>query len=1716
MSILQVKKATNSGVSIPDVFIARGSKDIHNFSSLNGSYSLIELPKIRKDRTKFIKDWAKKNKLFSTILILPLTACGGEEIVPGSSGSSSSNAAGSSPSISGFVFDGYLQGTTVYLDLNSDGIQDANEPTGVTNSGGYFSFDIEAGDETAPVVAVAGGVDVDTGEVFRGTLTAPAGSSTVSPITTLVHEVMQSGSVTKAQAVSYIQSALSLSGVDLLNVDPFAGAGNADLAKATTLLGSLMQVGGDDSEADLILDTVTNKVLLQVTGSTISPTFDLRAELTDETWVGTTLTDAVPAMANIALAAQVYSQKATTIAQAASVEDLATLQSGSNVVFGPDGITLSEGFSLNISAEDADGQAISGSGTVAITGVETQQAADFSKISVSGVATATAADDLTFTGVLSPELTLVIEGAKVLTASATVLNGKSVSGDGQVIVTDLDQTLDADLSQITVTGSIQAVFSSSGTFTGNLGTVEMLVADGQTLTAGFSNLDGKTINHDGTEDNQSLVVEIDAATAAADLSQINSNLLDITSNIVETLTFSGNLQGASTSIADGVTMTIPGNLADGQLIGGTGNIIVTQLSQADSLLGITSTGTKTTNVDADLSFTGDFGTGFSINVAAAAELTLDASLATAQSITGDGSVQVINLQDTTLIDLSGITANSLSANISGTGDVVFQGASQFGSAAISVNNSGSSAFSTGVDFGTSSISVSAGSTLVLSTTQVQALSANGTIVGAAASGSEAAANVYVNTGDVLSSTAAETATATVKIEISGGVLTFDLPEDGDDVLILSADSSINLNGGTLVVDSGNLDVNLLTNSDQFAGIDNVIVNSGLTLSASQLEELTSAEGGLNVDTSGSGSLVVEVSSEADIEAVKEAMLKLTTTSELPAIGVEASDTAKGADDTVKASLDSALADAASEIAENAGVSVSVTQTDGGVILVAPGLKILDADDASGLYKLDGAGSAAPSFVVSLPNAPAPNSDAAITIYDSNGAEIVTALLSSLTTTDDAATGISTVTLVPATAISEADSGSYYATVSGVEINGSVAKSNNVKYVVDETPPEVTFSIADPTISIGESTAIKISLTEKVKGFTAEDITLSYTDDNDVVIAPLGQLTELNSFDGGQNWSAVFSPNIDTEGNLSLTIGAGAFTDLAGNTNSEATSNPIKIDTLAPAAPSKLKIRELVNATDADTGINFLGAKEAGATVSLTFGSGLTKQSEASDEGAEAWDIQLTKEEISGLGEGPEDVKITQTDAVGNKSLVAAKVKFNIDTTADENSDLQVVVSDKLINNLEKTAVAFNVNGLDNDATATVTFSQGVTVVQSTDRVVDLSNFNDGPISVSVSASDTAGNTATGTKPDSITLDTVAPTIEAVSTSWGSVINAADDDNDGTVTVTTNGAADGQTVTVALNRTDYTGTVSSDSVEITIPAADLQALTDGDTYNLTADVSDAAGNAAVQNDAISFAVDVTAPTIEAVSASWGNAVNAADEVSEGTVTVTTKGAEDGQTVTVALNGTDYTGDVSSGSAAITIPAADLQALTEGDTYNLTANVSDAAGNAAVQDSDTTSFAVDVTAPTIGTVSTSWGSVINAAEVGSDGTVTVTTVGAEDGQTVTVALNGTDYTGDVSGGSVAITIPAADLQALTDDSTYSLTANVSDAAGNAAAQNDTTSFAVDVTAPTIETVSASWGNAVNAADDDNDGTVTVTTKGAEDGQTVTVALNGTDYTGDVYKR
>ena len=75
--------------------------------------------------------------------------------------------------------------------------------------------------------------------------------------------------------------------------------------------------------------------------------------------------------------------------------------------------------------------------------------------------------------------------------------------------------------------------------------------------------------------------------------------------------------------------------------------------------------------------------------------------------------------------------------------------------------------------------------------------------------------------------------------------------------------------------------------------------------------------------------------------------------------------------------------------------------------------------------------------------------------------------------------------------------------------------------------------------------------------------------------------------------------------------------------------------------------------------------------------------------------------------------------------------------------------------------------------------------------------------------------------NNFSADTSPPTITAIQTtafSWGSVLNATEDNSDGTVSVTTSGVEDGQTLTITLNGATYTNIVSSNASTVTISAA----------------------------------------------------------------------------------------------------------------------------------------------------------------------------------------------------------------------------------------------------------------------------------------------------------
>ncbi|WP_369178915.1 FG-GAP-like repeat-containing protein [Candidatus Thiodubiliella endoseptemdiera] len=129
--------------------------------------------------------------------------------------------------------------------------------------------------------------------------------------------------------------------------------------------------------------------------------------------------------------------------------------------------------------------------------------------------------------------------------------------------------------------------------------------------------------------------------------------------------------------------------------------------------------------------------------------------------------------------------------------------------------------------------------------------------------------------------------------------------------------------------------------------------------------------------------------------------------------------------------------------------------------------------------------------------------------------------------------------------------------------------------------------------------------------------------------------------------------------------------------------------------------------------------------------------------------------------------------------------------------------------------------------------------------------------------DAVGNivTTTGTYPIELdrNVDGVVPTIGDITLNWGDILNAIEDNSNGTVTVATTGVENNQEVSLVINQKTYTGTVTSNSATITVAATDLQALTHGQTYSYKVNIKDTAGNPAIEKIG-DFKVDTVAPTV----------------------------------------------------------------------------------------------------------------------------------------------------------------------------------------------------------------------------------------------------------------
>ncbi len=144
-------------------------------------------------------------------------------------------------------------------------------------------------------------------------------------------------------------------------------------------------------------------------------------------------------------------------------------------------------------------------------------------------------------------------------------------------------------------------------------------------------------------------------------------------------------------------------------------------------------------------------------------------------------------------------------------------------------------------------------------------------------------------------------------------------------------------------------------------------------------------------------------------------------------------------------------------------------------------------------------------------------------------------------------------------------------------------------------------------------------------------------------------------------------------------------------------------------------------------------------------------------------------------------------------------------------------------------------------------------------------------------------------------------------------------------------------------------------------------------------------------------------------------------------------------------------------------------THGASFSYQVRVIDDAGN--VGNTANQAITIDTAAPTIMIDTISGDDVLNAQEAQSNLSISGTTTGVEDGQHVTVIFNGQSYDAVVAGDAWTTIVPSADLaHAVLPDSQYSVTADVSDLAGNPAPQASRTLTVDEAALVTLTIVTA----------------------------------------------
>jgi len=599
-----------------------------------------------------------------------------------------------------------------------------------------------------------------------------------------------------------------------------------------------------------------------------------------------------------------------------------------------------------------------------------------------------------------------------------------------------------------------------------------------------------------------------------------------------------------------------------------------------------------------------------------------------------------------------------------------------------------------------------------------------------------------------------------------------------------------------------------------------------------------------------------------------------------------------------------------------------------------------------------------------------------------------------------------------------------ATATDAAGNASAASSGLSIEIDAITPaaPGAPDMTADTDLGVSSSDNITSDTTPTFSGLAAANATITVISSQD---GTLGTATS----NGSGLWTYTAGSALSS-GSHNITATA---TDSAGNTSSASSALAIEIDTTAPTITSIARQTPGVEVTNADSVTFRITFSDAVANVDSTdFAasgpSGATFG--VAQNSTSVYDITVSGGDMAGLSAtvdlglaGGQNISDLAGNVISN-TTPGSEQTYTLDNTAP--SGYLVILDDDPVTVANQTATSFTFAGAEVGAgySYTLTSSGGAgsvantgTISTATDQIsgIDVSGLPDGTLTLSVTLTDTAGNTGTAAT-DTATKEAQPPQINSITVAGsplGSATsvdftvafteaaqNISTDDFALTTTGTAAGtiasvsSATGATVTVTVNAISGDGTIR----------LDLDAATN---------IQDASGNSGpnAYTSGAAHTVDNTAPPAFNVAFVDSQIIQANETSTDIRFTTAEVGTTYAYSISSSGGGAPVTGTaaISTSTQNVTV---NVSSLGDG-TLTLTATLTDDAGNVTNQSSpDTIVKETDVPAFSVA---------FSPSSVLTGGTSTMTfTI---DNSAVSLTATALDFTNNLPAGLTVATTPNA---------------------------------------------------------------------------------------------